>query len=132
MLLDFCLAYALSSSTTMLPLDFFPLSHFSLSLLPLTPSLSLPSLYHSIYLSPYLSIYHHIYLSIYLSPYLSIYLSLSLSVCLSVCLSIYLSLFLSVNLSINTLSPQTQELVSVLLNLHLEINSIEYIHHNVR
>ena len=129
MLLDFCLAYALSSSTTMLPIDFFPLSHFSLSL-PLSHS----------HLSTTLSIYHHIYLSItisiYLSPYLSItisiYLSLSLSVCLSVCLSIYLSLFLSVNLSINTLSPQTQELVSVLLNLHLEINSIEYIHHNVR
>ena len=63
--------------------------------------------------------YHFIYLSIYLSITISIYnyLSIYLSTYPFINISVYLSLFLYVNLSIDTLSPQTQELVSVLLRI---------------
>src|SRR6218665_3694168 len=66
-------------------------------LIPLPPSLSLPSRFStcpSIHPSIYL-----IYLSIYLSVYLSIYLSLRLSVCLSLSLRPSVLPFLSLSLS---------------------------------
>ena len=93
----FRLVYALSTPTTVLP--------------PFIIYLFFITIYHSAYRSVYCSIYPSVHHCIYLTLYLSIYPSSTVSV--------YLSLLLSVNLSIITLSPQTQEPVSVLLFLFL-------------
>ena len=100
----FRLVYALSTPTTVLP--------------PFIIYLFFITIYHSIYHSAYRSVYCSIYPSVK-SLYLSNIVSIYLSIYPSSTVSVYLSLLLSVNLSIITLSPQTQEPVSVLLFLFL-------------
>ena len=104
----FCLIYALSTPSTILPLLSISPSSLSLSFLSLwflSLSLSLPILMSY---DPFPTLTSHS-----LSPR-SLCCSSLLPAFIAPLSHIYLSLFLSVNLSIDTLSPQTQEPVSVL------------------
>ena len=143
--MDFCLVYAFSTPTTMLPhhcvllnfsissslslflslptYDPFPtLTSHSLLLLSLSHSCSLPTYQYN-----YIFLYnrlrprsrHRSCCSSYFQLYKSVYLSFSISMCHSISLPIYQSLSLSVNLSIKNLLPQTHGLLSVLFYLPL-------------
>ena len=88
----FCLIYALSTPTTLLPQNIIiSYNHSTLSLFSIILSIT-PSIYLSLYL----------FKSIYLSLYQSLYLSITLSIIISIYHHIYPSIIISVYLFINS------------------------------